>query len=215
VLQGTVDGLTARLVQLSVTVGALVRPLDSVIPFEFPVILAQFRGKPSTLLWRGSRDGFQARDVHAHCDGHAEQHIRWLHAREVGARAWNRRYDAENNTYQADPARKSFLFTLRNPHKYPSRRFRLNATDAHRAIICNDGCGPFFQASNTTPRSYTRKVGMTYENETGLGGGTKENTFFTGAPHFTVAEVEDFHWKSLRSASKCVAVDILAIPNVW
>jgi hypothetical protein len=37
----------------------------------FPAPFAEFGGKRFTLLWRGSRDGFSARDFHSLCDGHA------------------------------------------------------------------------------------------------------------------------------------------------
>jgi hypothetical protein len=43
----------------------------SLIVADFPPLLAEFRGKRLALLWRGSRDGFGARDFHKRCDGHA------------------------------------------------------------------------------------------------------------------------------------------------
>jgi hypothetical protein len=42
-----------------------------VIVAHFPDIFAEFRGKRLSLLWRGGRDGFGARDFHRRCDGHA------------------------------------------------------------------------------------------------------------------------------------------------
>jgi hypothetical protein len=45
--------------------------LDSVIISDFPEIFAEFRRKKFSLLWRGGRDGFGARDFHSRCDGHA------------------------------------------------------------------------------------------------------------------------------------------------
>jgi hypothetical protein len=59
-----------------------------------PGISAEYRVKRFTLLWRGSRDGFGAREFHARCDGHAPtltlievtkgEHFRRLHAGGVG-----------------------------------------------------------------------------------------------------------------------------------
>jgi hypothetical protein len=43
----------------------------SLIVADFPALFAEFRGKRFTLLWRGSRDGFGARDFRRRCDGHA------------------------------------------------------------------------------------------------------------------------------------------------
>jgi hypothetical protein len=40
------------------------------IDFVCPALFAEFRGKGFTLLWRGSRDGFGARDFHGRCGGH-------------------------------------------------------------------------------------------------------------------------------------------------
>jgi hypothetical protein len=213
-LNAVVGNLVERIAELVATVNglrdgmALVRSLDSLILFDLPELLAEFRGRRMILLWRGSRDGFLARDFHRHCDNHAntltvimdtDRNIfggftpaKWE------ARTWNKLFDAQNNTYQADPARRSFLFTLRNPHNFPPKKFPLKASDTHRAIICDECTGPFFRdivvtnSGNTNRTNYTRSFGMTYENDTGFNGPPKENTFFTGSPYFTVAEVEVF-----------------------
>jgi hypothetical protein len=49
----------------------LPRWLDSLIVSEFPSLLEEFRKKSFNLLWRGSRDGFRAKEFHCRCDGHA------------------------------------------------------------------------------------------------------------------------------------------------
>jgi hypothetical protein len=41
------------------------------IAADFPALFAEFRGKRFTLLWRGSRHGFGARDFHWRCNGDA------------------------------------------------------------------------------------------------------------------------------------------------
>jgi hypothetical protein len=38
---------------------------------DCPALFAEFHGKRFALPWRGSRDGFGARDFHDRCDGHA------------------------------------------------------------------------------------------------------------------------------------------------
>jgi hypothetical protein len=45
--------------------------LDSRIISDIPEIFAEFRRKQFSLLWRGSRDGFEAEEFHRRCDGHA------------------------------------------------------------------------------------------------------------------------------------------------
>jgi hypothetical protein len=42
-----------------------------VIVLDFPEIFAEFRGTQFSCRWRGGRDGFNARDFHSRCDGHA------------------------------------------------------------------------------------------------------------------------------------------------
>jgi hypothetical protein len=92
---------------------------------------------------------------------------------------------------KGDPSLKSFLFTLKNPHNVPARRFALKAEN--RAICCHSDCGPHFwdirvfdnRNANTASNSL---LGRSYTNDTGLNG----NTFFTGSTHFQVKEIEVF-----------------------
>jgi hypothetical protein len=46
-------------------------PLDSLIGSEYPSLFEEFRATHFNLLWRGSRDGFTAREFHRRCDGRA------------------------------------------------------------------------------------------------------------------------------------------------
>jgi hypothetical protein len=39
--------------------------------------------------------------------------------------------------YRADDSQKSFLFTLKNPHNIPARRFVLKAKEKRHAICCD------------------------------------------------------------------------------
>jgi hypothetical protein len=105
----------------------------SLIVADFPALFAEFRGKRFTLLWRGSRDGFGARDFHGRCDGHAPTltliqdtegnifggftPVQWesgTHDKRASQRLW------KSNCCKADPSLKSFLFTLKNPHNFPA-----------------------------------------------------------------------------------------------
>jgi hypothetical protein len=49
----------------------LPRGFASLIIADFPALFAEFRGKRFSLLWRGSRNGFDAADFHGRCDGRA------------------------------------------------------------------------------------------------------------------------------------------------
>jgi hypothetical protein len=42
-----------------------------VIVPQCPPLFEEFRAKRFNLLWRGSRDGFGAKEFHHHCDGRA------------------------------------------------------------------------------------------------------------------------------------------------
>jgi hypothetical protein len=76
------------------------------------------------------------------------------------------------------PPLKSFVFTLKNPHNIPARRFELDAYENQYAIWCRSESGPCFGRGcdiyvsdhcNTNTNSYTR-FGWSYTNDTGLDG---------------------------------------------
>jgi hypothetical protein len=43
-----------------------------------------------------------------------------------------------------DPSLKSFIFTLKNPHNVPARRFALKAESKNEALWCDSDCGSSF-----------------------------------------------------------------------
>jgi hypothetical protein len=169
---------------------------DSAIVPDFPAIFEEFREKKFTLLWRGSRDGFGVRDFHSRCDGHANTLTVILdtNGNIFGGFTpveWESHYPTR---FKADPSLKSFLFTLKNPHNVPARRFALKAEKNHKAIYCIFEEGPFFHglyisdSCNTNTASYASDFGEVYTNDTGLNG----QKFFTGSSHFEVKEIEVF-----------------------
>jgi hypothetical protein len=95
---------------------------------------------------------------------------------------------------KADPSLKSFLFTLKNPHNVPARKFALKAEKKNKAICCNSLRGPHFRDiwvfdnRNANTRSYTNYFGRSYANNTSL----DATTFLTGSLWFTVKEIEVF-----------------------
>jgi hypothetical protein len=180
-------------------------PFESQIISDFPEIFAEFRRKRFSLLWRGSRDGFGASEFHRRCDGHGNTLTVILDTKgnifggfapvEWEPPLWNERYaDNENNCIKADESLKSFLFTLKNPHNVPARKFSLKAEKKHAAIWCGSDWGPRFYGGigvsdncNTKAKSYTQLDGC-YTNDTGL----DNHTFFTGSDYFQVKEIEIF-----------------------
>jgi hypothetical protein len=103
------------------------------------------------------------------------------------------KWESGRDHWRADYSLKSFLFTLKNPHNIPARRFALNAEMKWRAIICDSEYGPWFGGMrvfdncNTNTRSYTY-LGDTYTNDTGLDGAI----VFTGSENFQITEFEVF-----------------------
>jgi hypothetical protein len=95
---------------------------------------------------------------------------------------------------KGDPSLKSFLFTLKNPHNVPPRRFALKPEMKHQAILCSYFSGPYFydfsvsNTCSTNTNSSTEYFGYRYTNDTGLG----SDTFFTGSKQFQVKEIEVF-----------------------
>jgi hypothetical protein len=172
---------------------------NSAIVPDFPELLGDFKQKRFTLLWRGSRDGFGAGDFHIRCDGHPNTLTVILDTKGnifggFTPVEWESRRKAPYG--KADPSLKSFLFTLKNPHNVPARRFALKAEKRDEAIFCISNHGPHFidlvvsDNCNEKTSSSASIFGNRYTNDTGLDG----NMFFTGSAHFQVKEIEVFEF---------------------
>jgi hypothetical protein len=168
---------------------------NSVIVPDFPVLFEEFRQKKFTLLWRGSRDGFGTTTFHKRCDGHANTLTVIL---DTDGNIFGGFTPLEwgcNSYEKADPSLKSFLFTLKNPHNVPARRFALKAEEKnYAAIYCHSNYGSCFGIDifvlddcNANTDSSTR-LGDHYINDTGRNG----DKFFTGSRKFQVKEIEVF-----------------------
>jgi hypothetical protein len=169
----------------------------SLIVSDFPPLFTEFSGKHFALLWRGSRDGFRAANFHERCDAHANtltliedtggSNFGGFTPLEWESRPWRGSWD---DAAKADPSLRSFLFTLKNPHNLPPRKFALKAERSHQAIGCVSSWGPNFWDIGVAEAtgSYTDWFNTSYANDTGL----PDKTFFTNPARFTVKEVEVF-----------------------
>jgi phosphopantetheinyl transferase (holo-ACP synthase) len=180
------------------------KKIDPLIVSDFPSIFEEFKDQRFLLLWRGSRDGFFARDFHKRCDGHANTLTMILDTKwnifggftpiEWESRKWNRKFGDENNCWKCDPSLKSFIFTLKNPHNFPARRFALKPEAKEKAIECDANWGPCFydidvsDNCNSNTLNSAEMFGTTYDNDTGL----DNETFLTGSSEFEVKEIEVF-----------------------
>jgi hypothetical protein len=145
-------------------------------------------------LWGGSRGVFKTSEFHRGCDGQANTLTVILDTKGniFGGFIpveWESQY-----CVKADDNLKSFLFTLKNPHNVPARKFALDAEKKGKAIYCDSTRGPCFYGlgvcgdCNTHSRNYVLNWGGCYINDTQL----KPNLFFTGSEHFQVKEIEIF-----------------------
>jgi hypothetical protein len=179
------------------------REKDSLIVSDFPPLFEDFRGKRFSLLWRGSRDGFSAREFHLRCDGRANTLtvIADTDGNVFGGFTpvkWESSAPGEEcGHYKGDDSGRSFLFTLRNPHGVPPRKFALKAEKKEHGIcVYSADCAVFgwdivvSDSCNANRDSLTcigtRWRDRVYANDTAF------EYFLTGAEEFTVKEIEVF-----------------------
>jgi hypothetical protein len=172
------------------------RALESRAFWSFPAIFQDFREQIFNLLWRGSRDGFEAKVFHRRCDGHANTLTIILDTdgNIFGGFTPVEWESPQNAQFKADLSRKSFIFTLRNPHNVQERKFALMAEKQEEAIYCKSDSGPRFwdieieECCNENKNSSACSFGHSYANDTGL----DSDKFFTGSLRFQVKDIEVF-----------------------
>jgi hypothetical protein len=99
--------------------------------------------------------------------------------------------------YKGDDSLRSFLFTLRNPHGVPPRKFALRAEEKQCAIYCDSAWGPAFgnciwvsNNCNANRESFTC-IGTNWSKRV-YANDTAFESFLTGVDKFTVKEIEVF-----------------------
>jgi hypothetical protein len=108
--------------------------------------------------------------------------------------AWHPRKRGAAPEISADRGGGSFLFTVKNPHGVPPRKFKMAPKYGLRAIANSSAWGPHFcdiavsRGCNANALSFANNFGQAYVNDTGQDG----KTFFAGVTHFTVQEIEVF-----------------------
>jgi len=142
------------------------------------------------LIYKATRDGFQADDFHKTCDNKGPS-VTVIQTKEgylfggFSPVAWD-----SSDSWKTHP--NCFIFTLHNPHHIPPSKYPLLPGDKH-GIRCNSAYGPVFGGgddirvysnSNNTNSSFTY-FPNSYIDTTGKGLET-----FTGVKYFTTKEVE-------------------------
>jgi hypothetical protein len=102
------------------------------------------------------------------------------------------KWDSVSNC-KADPSLTSFIFSLKNPHNVPARKFALKAAKENEAIYCDPEYGPSFRdvgvRGNSSNQNWADfRTNHCYVNDTGLDG----VPFFTGKRLFKMKEIEVF-----------------------
>jgi hypothetical protein len=190
------------------------RNLESRAFWDVPGIFDVFKGQKFTLLWRGSRDGFETKEFHRRCDGHPNTLTVILDTKGniFGGFTPVEWESSRKGKCKADPSLKSFLFTLKNPHNFPARRFTLKEKAKEEALRCDSNRGPHFgdimitDNCNANADSSTSSFGKSYTNDARL----DEGSFFTGCSKFKVNEIEVFEIDT--GGSKMGTVKMLELP---
>jgi hypothetical protein len=168
--------------------------IESKIMSAIPDIFSVFGDKQLQLLYRGSRDGFEASAFHRLCDGHRNTVTLISSTNDCIFGGYTPLPWSSRNEWVSDPSLTSFVFTIKNPHNLPSRIFKQKHETY--AILTHPSYGPTFgdghtvhvcDQCHTCNRSYSVFTSC-YPNDTGIA----NNQVFTGAQNFTVKEIEVF-----------------------
>jgi hypothetical protein len=176
------------------------RAFPSSIVSGFPSVLSVIEEKKVRLLYRGTRDGFNVANCHPRVKGHSNLLIvvestgGWIFGGYAHCK-W------PENGWSGDPSQKSFLFTLKNPHNIPPRRFEMESTMQKYVLYFQTSClvwvgnaGAIGLMPNCNANSTSHNCGFrpdqTFMNDSGHEG----TTFFTGSERYTVKEVEIFEF---------------------
>jgi hypothetical protein len=177
------------------------KQIDSSIISSIPSLLDEFNEKQYELLYRGSRDGFESVTKHRLVDGHSHTLTLIETTRGYIFGCYIVCCNDSSNSWKTDDSLKSFIFTLKNPHKLSPHKFPLKADRKQYAMHCHSsdrlmwigwsGSIVIYDNCNINTKSctgYWDTDQSSYANDTGLDG----NTLFAGEKNFTVKELEIF-----------------------
>ena len=156
------------------------------------VTLCNMSGKRLKLVYRASRDGFEASSFHAKCDNQPRTLtlIKTTKGFIFGAYidvTWD-----SSSRHKADP--NAFIFSLVNPSMLP-QYIPIQTTIGKTAVYCFSDHGPVFGAydiciknnSNASEKSYS-DLGQSYDFKIS----SQSQSFLAGSPKFQTAEIEVF-----------------------
>ena len=161
------------------------------------------------LIYRGSRDGFQAKIFHEKCDNKGETliiieskdnyifggytEINW------DSTIWNKIIGEKNNTIRKGNGNE-FIFTLKNPYLIKPSKYNIKKKYLNNSICCDSNLGPIFGCNDIRieDNCNINENKFTYydyiKDECGFIDNTgKKRLLFTGKNSFLVKEIEVFN----------------------
>jgi hypothetical protein len=159
--------------------------------------LCEFSTKDKwSLLYRGSRDGFEPYDFHSRCDGKSPT-LTIYKARESSFIFGGFTTGVWHQSNAKIPDSKAFLFSLTNKEDKPCK-MKINPNRIKDAIYGGSEFGPTFgfygdicilNNHNTGKRSYS-KLGNTYIHPIYSNGTNEIQCFLAGSHEFQLSEIE-------------------------
>jgi hypothetical protein len=152
-----------------------------------------------TLLYRGTRDGFDSKDFHSKCDNHANtftifkaKQSQFIFGGFTSVH-WDCSYD-----FKSDP--NAFIFSLTNKDNKPLK-MKINPNQDEYAIYCHFELGPTFGCdirisnhANTTMYGCSN-LGNIYIHPQYAYGTNEAKTFLAGSFEFQLDEIEVYEKK--------------------
>jgi hypothetical protein len=147
-----------------------------------------------TLLYRGTRDGFEPSDFHSKCDGHSNT-LTILKAKESAYIFGGFTTVSWDNTSKSKSDPNSFIFSLINKENKPVK-IKADPVLRQYAIRCNPELGPTFGEdiyigyhSYTTMNRYSN-LGFYYKYTQNKYRTNEAQTFLAGSYEFQLNEIE-------------------------
>jgi hypothetical protein len=173
-----------------------VQQFDSGIISSIPSIFNHFGKKSYRFSYHGSRDGFDSRHFHDKINGHSQTiTIGGYLGGYLGGYMvceWD-----SSDSWKIDESQQSFLFTVKNPHNMPARKFPLKYDKKHLFLYCGAtsaltyfgtyGAITIYPDCNATLIIMDLVI---HEGAMRRALGLTTKTFFTGVSKLTMKELE-------------------------
>jgi len=149
-----------------------------------------------SMLYRGTRDGFEPSDFHSKCDGHSNTLtiVKAKGSSYIFGGFTTVKWESSNK-HKSDP--DAFIFSLTNKDNKPLK-MNINPNRHDFAIFCHSSCGPSFgggcdiyiaKNANITMECCSQ-LGVSYKHPRYAQGTDEAKTFLAGSFRFQLDEIE-------------------------